>query len=70
MRSKISFEDATEFENVDQDKYSGGILHRKSNQMLEINNRIKEAMITGKKKEVFWKDAKSSQTWKITSTMR
>ena len=65
MMSKISFEDGTELETIDQEKYVAGISHRKSNQMVEINNNIKEAMITLKKMEVFWKEAPCSQKLKI-----
>lgn len=38
LRNNVTFDDGKNLENVDQEKYFGGILHRIANQPLEINS--------------------------------
>ena len=63
LRNNLSFEDGTVLENVDQEKYLGGILHRRSNQAVEINSRLKDAPIAVKKDGAVME--RSKVQWKI-----
>ena len=64
-RNRVSFQTGQHLENVDEERYLGAILHRDSNQHIEISNRITSTWAVVQKIRLFWREAKCKTDWEI-----